>query len=161
MKYISEQISPIFEYVEDGTRKTLTIDKSKVNSIFKISVTFEHFAAISANLRYLIDSDVLSKDFKWTWIVSIFDLIIFAEIIESEDDFKEYLQNRIFLYDRNDIEFSDEVDILGYFLDGNFPLKESKPNEFILFSHDWRKNITEYYQKSLFGIPSEKPKRLR
>jgi hypothetical protein len=161
MKYISDQISPIFEYVEDGTRKTLTIDKSKVTSIFKISVTFEHFAAISANLRYLIDSNVLSEDFKWTWIVSIFDLMIFADLIESEDDFKEYLQNRIAIYDRADIEFTDEIDILGYFLDGDFPLKESKPNEFILFAHDWRKNITEYYQKSLFRVSCEKPKRVK
>ncbi len=161
MKYISEQISPIFEYVEDGTRKTLTIDKSKVTSIFKISVTFEHFATISANLRYLIDSNVLSEDFKWTWIVSIFDLMIFADIIESEDDFKEYLQNRIAIYDRTDIEFSDEIDILGYFLDGNFPLKDSKPNEFILFSHNWRESIAEFYRKSLFGITCEKPKRIQ
>ena len=161
MKYISEQISPIFEYVENGTRKTLTIDKSKVTSIFKISVTFEHFAAISANLRYLIDSNVLSEDFKWAWIVSIFDLMIFADLIESEDDFKEYLQNRIAIYDRTDIEFSDEIDILGYFLDGNFPLKDSKPNEFIVFSHDWRESITEFYQKSLFGITCEKPKRVQ
>lgn len=161
MTYISEQISPIFEYVEDGTSKILTIDKSKVTSIFKISVTFEQFAAISANLRYLIDSDVLSKDYKWTWIVSIFDLMIFADIIESEDDFKKYLQNRIAIYDRTDIEFSDEIDILGYFLDGNFPIKESKPNEFILFAHNWRQNIADYYQQSLFGIPCEKPRRHR
>jgi hypothetical protein len=160
-KYISEQTSPIFEYVEDGTRKTLTIDKSKVMSIFKISVTFEHFSAIAANLRYLIDSNVLSEDFKWTWIVSIFDLMVFADIIENEEDFKNYLQNRLALYDRNDIEFSDEIDILGYFLEGNFPIKETKPNEFIIFAHDWRAKITEFYQKSLFGIRCEKPKRFR
>ncbi len=64
------------------------------------------------------------------------------------------------MYDRSDIEFSDEIDILGYFLDGNFPIKKANANEFIFFAHDWRTNITDYYQKSLFGIPCEKPKRL-
>ena len=77
------------------------------------------------------------------------------------NDFKEYLQNRFAIYDRTDIEFSDEIDILGYFLDGNFPLKESNPKEFILFAHDWRESITEFYQKSLFGITCKKPKRVQ
>lgn len=159
LNYILEKENPSFDYVEEGKRETLIIDKSKINSYFKISVTFEHFSAISANLRYLIDSNVLSEDFKWAWIVSVFDLVVFADIIENEDDFKEYLQNRIALYDRTNVEFSDEIDILGYFLDGNFPMKESKPNEFILFSHDWKQDITEYYRKSLFGIPCEKPRK--
>jgi len=50
--------------------------------------------------------------------------MVFADLIESEDDFKEYIDYRIDLYERNNIEFHDEIDILGFFMEGNFPLKE-------------------------------------
>ncbi len=157
LKYIQENQNPIFEYVEDGARQTLTIDKSVVQSFFKISVTFEHFSSISANLKYLINSGILSPVFKWTWIVSLYDLMIFTDLIENEADFKEYLDYRIDLYDRKDIEFSDEIDILGFYFEGNFPLGEEKE---ILHIVNFKDNIETYYTKSGVGMPGiEKPKK--
>jgi hypothetical protein len=159
LTYIQDSASPTFEYVESGTRKSLTIDKSKVKSYFKISVTFEHFAGIAANLKYLINSGVLSSDYKWTWIVSLYDLMIFADLIESEEDFKEYLVNRIALYDRNDVEFQDEIDILGFYFEGNFPLgpeQANETNQIVNFMDD----IETYYTRKGVGMSNVvKPKR--
>jgi hypothetical protein len=159
LQYIEDNENPSFEYVEDQTRKILVIDKTTVTKFHKISVTFEHFSSISANLKYLIKSGVLSADFKWTWIVSLYDLMIFADLIESEDNFKEYLNHRINLYDRNDIEFMDEIDILGYYFDGNFPLGTEKENETIQIVN-YKDDIEEYYTKKGVGMPAiEKPKK--
>lgn len=85
--------------------------------------------------------------------------MIFVDLIENENDFKEYLNYRIGLYDRNDIEFSDEIDILGFYLNGKFPLDKEKENE-IIFILDYMEEIDKYYTKTSVGIPGiKKPKK--
>ncbi|WP_337044963.1 hypothetical protein [Emticicia sp. 17c] len=159
LKYIQENDSSSFEYIEAGTRKTLSIDNSQIRSYFKISVTFEHFSSIAANLKYLVNSGVLSSDFQWTWIVSLYDLMVFSDLIQNENEFKEYLTNRMELYDRNDIEFSDEIDILGYYLENNFPLRQEKENE-IYRIVNFKEEIDSYYTGTELGIPAvNKPKK--
>jgi hypothetical protein len=104
---------------------------------------------------------VLSEAYKWTWMVSLYDLMIFADLIESEADFKEYLQNRLALYERNDIEFHDEIDILGYFFENLFPLKAEKENE-KFFMLSYKDDIETYYRRRDVGMPRMlKPKRKR
>lgn len=159
LKYIQENDNPTFEYIEEGTKKTLIIDKTQIQSYFKISVTFEHFSSISANLKYLINSGVLSPDFKWTWIVSLYDLMIFADLIQSEAEFKEYLSNRIALYDRNDIQFSDEIDILGFYFQNHFPLGQEKEDE-MMHIVNFKDEIEDYYTRTGVGMPFiDKPKK--
>lgn len=159
LKYIQANEQPAFTFVEANTRKTILIDKRTIQSYIKISITFEHFSSIAANLKYLINSGVLSPDFKWTWIVSLYDLMVFSDIIASEDDFKDYLKYRIDLYDREDINFHDEIDILGFFLDGNFPLDEPKA-DYINTIVSFTQEIDNYYtSQELVGQNREKPKR--
>jgi len=159
LKYIQVNENPTFDYIEEGARKTLTIDKSQIKSYYKISVTFEHFSSISTNLKYLVSSGVLSPDFKWTWIISLYDLMIFSDLIQNEDEFKEYLTNRIALYDRDDIQFSDEIDILGFYFENNFPLEQEKENE-ILRIVNYKDEIETYYTRAGVGIPgTTKPKK--
>lgn len=159
LQYIQVNESPSFDYVEDGTRKTIKIDKTKVTEFYKISVTFEHFSSISANLKYLIESGVLSSDFKSTWIVSLYDLMVFVDILESDDDLRTYLNNRINLYERNDIEFYDEIDILGFYIDGKFPLGDESKERTIIFN--FREKIDDYYKRKSLGIPNlYKPKKI-
>ncbi|MBK8587057.1 MAG: hypothetical protein IPN88_17265 [Bacteroidetes bacterium] len=134
-KFITDNASPEFSYIDNNQRKILKIDKSKNYRIIKISVTYEHFSTVSVNLKYLIESGVFSSDYKWTWIVSLLDLMIFADLIESEQDFKEYLQNRFALYDRDDYQFQDEIDILGVFFDKQFPLPETEEGKKYSFLH--------------------------
>lgn len=151
-KYINENTSPEFVYVDNGKSNSLIIDKSNLKKVIKISVTYEHFSTIAVNLRYLIDSGVLSSDYKWTWIVSLYDLMIFADLIGSEDSFQEYIENRFGLYERSDIQFIDEIDILGYYLDGNFPLPPVKENEMISMI-GFKDDIDTYYNRKDVGMP--------
>jgi hypothetical protein len=154
-QYIMSNVSPEFIFVDGGKSKSVIIDKSAVKRIIKISVTYEHFSTVSVNLRYLIDSGVLSTDYKWTWIVSLFDLMIFSDLIDSEASFLEYISNRLGLYERNDIQFSDEIDILGFYLDGNFPLSPPKANEFISMV-GYKGDIDTYYNRKDVGMPNVK-----
>ena len=151
LKYIQENESPTFQYIENNTSNILTIDKSSIKKYYKISITLEHFATISTNLKYLVNSRVLNEEYKWAWIISLYDLMIFADLINNENDFQEYLDYRINLYERNDIVFTDEIDILGFYLEGNFPLGVEKENEVINIVN-FRDKINAYYHRTGVGL---------
>lgn len=159
-KFINENAAPEFLYVGNDKSNSLVIDRSALKNIIKISVTYEHLSTVVVNLKYLIDSGVLSNNYKWTWVVSLYDLMIFSDLMESEDNFKEYIINRLGIYDRSDIQFSDEIDILGYYLDGNFPLPPEKVNERISMI-GYKDDIDKYYTRKDVGIPGgTKPKKV-
>ncbi len=159
LQYIINNESPSFNFVSDGKSDQLTINKSPSTKFIKISVTFEHYSVISINLKELIDSGLLNPDYKRTWIVSLNDLMVFSDIIETEQDFLDYLHYRIDLYERSDITFVDEIDILGFFLDGNFPLKPFKQDENNIVT-GYSKVIDDYYTKlNLSPATQLKPKR--
>lgn len=157
LTYILESDTPIFKYIENGSSNDLILDKTIVKKFYKISVTFEHFGAISTNLNYLVNSGILGDEYKWAWIVSLYDLMIFRDMIDDENQFKEYLNYRLELYEREDISFQDEIDVLGFYLKGNFPhlAKKNERLQIINFTDE----IDQYYEKTsigLFDIPKPK-----
>lgn len=157
--FIKENSNPEFNYVDGNQRMILIVDKEKEYDIIKISVTFEHFSAVSVNLKYLIESGVLSESYKWTWIISLYDLMIFSELVESERDFKEYIQNRLNVYERDDLEFNDEIDILAFFFENKFPVPKQEGKVLI---EGFKKMIDDYYNAVNLGMPNvNKPKRKR
>lgn len=158
-KFINENSSPEFIYVDNAKSNLLLIDKSNLKKIIKISITYEHFSTIAVNLKYLIEAGILSSDYKWTWIVSLYDLMIFSDLMESEDNFKEYIKYRFEIYERNDIHFNDEIDVLGYYFDDNFPLPPEKVDERITMIN-YKDEIDTYYTRKGLGFPGVvKPKK--
>ena len=158
-KYIDETALPTFKYAANNKINTLTIAKENNYRVIKISVMYEHYGTVAVNLKYLIDNGILSPDYKWTWIVSLYDLMVFADLIQSEEDFNDYLTNRFQLYERDDVEFTDELDILGFFFEGLFPLKEKKEDEHIMML-SYKDDIETYYTRIGVGMPGViKPKR--
>lgn len=155
LKYIHENEAPVFTYASNNKRNSLTVDKSKITEYYKITVTFEHLGGVAANLKYLVTSGILSEDYKWSWIVSLYDLMIFADIMPDETTFKEYLNNRIPIYDREDISFSDEIDILGYQMDGQFPLKPENDKEHLQIV-GFKGDIDRYFEEVGMMVPNPK-----
>ena len=91
--------------------------------------------------------------------LSLYDLMIFSYLIEGEDAFQDYINNRLGLYERSDIQFSDEIDILGYYFEGNFPLPAEKENERISMI-GYKDDIDTYYTRKDVGMPGGiKPKK--
>lgn len=159
-KYIENLEAPVFEYIEEGVRKTLTVTNPKNYKIHKITVTFEHFSGLSINLKYLVESGILKDEYKWAWIVSLYDLMILADLIDGEKQFNEYLDYRLGMYERSDITFLDEIEILGFYMKGNFPLPEEDKNKDILMT-GFIEDIDDYYTKSGVGMFTvDKPKKV-
>lgn len=110
LEYIKNSESPIFTK-DNG--ETILVDKSK--KIFRITITLEHLSGYLVNLNDLIAIGALNSSMAWT--CSLFDLMIFSEIIENENDFIDYLEKRIPLYSEHRLTVNDEIDLLGYYLE--------------------------------------------
>ncbi len=58
--------------------------------------------------------------------------MILGDLFENEIDFKGYILIRLNLFERDNIESLDEIDILCFFFYNKFPLREEKSNDKIV-----------------------------
>ena len=99
----------------------------------------------------LVTAGLMEEHFRDTWAVSLFDLMVVADFVESEDEFLSYLDMRKII-NTNHSTFHDELDLLGQFLNENLADKVTpdKPMKIIGGSGD----IDEEYAKD-FYIPMD------
>lgn len=89
---------------------------------------------------------MLVDDYRDTWIVSLFDLMVFSDFIESEDELMEYLDIHKIIYS-NHSTFFDEIDLLNGFI--NYDLaKRVKPTVPLMIQYG-SSEIDEEYSKSI------------
>lgn len=122
-KYIDEADTPVFNCASD----IIKIDKEK--PIYKIAVTFQHYSSLLGQMDTLVKSGMMKEEYRDTWIVSLFDLMIFADFIETEEEFTAYLDMHKTIYS-NHSQYFDEIDLLNGFI--NYDLaKKVKPRMMI------------------------------
>ena len=63
----------------------------------------------------LIEAGMMKDEYRDTWIVSLFDLMVFADFIKSEDELIAYLETHKTIY-CNHSQFFDEIDLLNGFI---------------------------------------------
>lgn len=119
--YIKDSGNPVFNC--SGTQ--VSVDKTK--PIYKIAVTFQHYSVLLGQMDKLIEAGLLQEEYRDTWIVSLFDLMVCSEFFESEDEFLSYLEMHKTLYS-NHSTFNDELDLLGLFLNKDLG-SQVKPNK--------------------------------
>jgi len=99
---------------EFGTQQgAVLIDKTK--PIYKIAVTFQHYSSLLGQMDKLVTTGLMEGRFRDTWVVSLFDLMVVADFIESEDEFLSYLDMRKII-NTNKSTFFDELDLFSQFL---------------------------------------------
>ncbi len=142
-----------FYYHDAQKKQKLSVSESQKRHIYKISVSVEELGPLGINLHYLREAGILDYGHTWSWFISIYDLMIFSDAIQSEDIFVNYLNNRYSLYERNDLYFQDEIDILGCFLSGQlFDLIEDRNTNENKLIHGFKDKIDEYYRKRTFEL---------
>lgn len=121
------------------------IDRTK--PIYKIAVTFQNYSSLLEQMDELVAANLMEERFRDTWVVSLFDLMVIADFIESEDEFLSYLDMRKIIA-TNHSTFYDELDLLGQFLNNDMADKVSpnKPMMIIGGSND----IDEEYAKDFY-----------
>lgn len=149
-KYIMEDEENSFY---DGVGNTLNVDNTK--KTFRITVTLEHLSGFISNLHELKELGIVKPEVDFAWNCSLFDLMIFSDILESEDDFIDYLTQRIPLFINPKINVNDEIDLLGFFLENEKLVDEKllkKVDNYTL--NKTSQEIDEYFQKG-----GKKPKK--
>lgn len=137
-RFIAENSEPSF----DSGSGAVAIDKSK--PVYKIAVTFQHYSTMIGYMDMLVGAGLLDDSYRDTWIVSLFDLMVCADFIESEDEFIEYLELHKTLYS-NHSTFNDELDVLNGFLNEDLARKV-KPGKPIMLVGGAEEIDKEYYQ---------------
>lgn len=142
-KYIKENPAPEFY---DSKGAVITIDKTK--KIFRITITLEHLSGFIASMLELKMLGIVKNEVEFAWTSSLFDLMIFSEIIENENDFIEYLEKRLPLYNNPNINVDDEIDFLGYFLEnGELVDKKTLKKVTTYKLNKTSQDIDNYFQK--------------
>ena len=119
-EYICDMEDPIFGV----GKETIHIDKSK--PVYKIAVSFQHYSSLLGQMDKLVKSGLIEDRYRDTWMVSLFDLIVVSDFLESEDEFLSYLDMHK-LINTNHSVFFDELDVLSQFLNDDLSNKV-KPN---------------------------------
>jgi hypothetical protein len=100
----------------------------------------------------LVEAGMMKDEYRDTWIVSLFDLMVFADFIESEEEFIKYLDMHNTLYS-NHSTFYDEIDLLNGFV--NYDLVEKvKPGKALIIQPG-SAEIDDEYAKD-FKLPMER-----
>lgn len=102
-----------------NSNATVSIDPGK--PIYKIVVTLQHYSTLYGNFDKLVEAGVMKEEYRDTFMVSLFDLMIISDFITDEEEFCNYLDVHNQLYEKN-FSFHDEIDVLNGFL--NYDLEE-------------------------------------
>lgn len=130
-KYICDTDQPQF----NTKQGTIMIDKSK--PIYKIAITFQQYSSLIGQMDKLVESELMEDQYRDTWIVSLFDLMVVSDTLKSEDDFLSYLDVHRTI-NTNHSTYYDELDILGQFLYQDLASKidENRPTMIVGGSED-------------------------
>lgn len=122
-----EQSKRALEYIKSNAEvkftckekdMTILIKEKDFKNIYLINVTADSFSEFTTDLRVLKSWDPeLIKGDVYPWNVNIYDLLVVTDLLENENDFIEYVSERVRLGKDNDIVAMDELDYLGYYLD--------------------------------------------
>lgn len=134
----------------------LPFDMTNVQKIIRLSVTLEDFATIQANVASLKPTGWLDNQFAVSPTLTLADLEIVFDILDSSPVRIHYLLRRAELEEHMAYK-GDELNLLGLYLDTAFNLGEA---EFL--GYNWMlvqmsHKIDEYYTALDQGIARKKP----
>jgi len=109
----------------------LRLDKPKI--VFTFSICIEHFAALTSARHYLKELGLVSDQTPWAPVLSLGELQMISQFLDSEVSFIHYLTRRATLEQVLDFE-GDEQDILSaYLINGLWVDKEALDGRKVVF----------------------------
>ncbi len=137
----------------------LEIDSGQISEIFPMSVTLEGYQNLTTRLANINPVLKLFADNQYPWAISLFDLSIVTELIETPAMFFHYAQRRLAVEKTNFRLMADEIDLLGFYFDQGLFFETDEFAEingaaFTGFSED----IDRYmFEKYVCGMNPQKP----
>jgi hypothetical protein len=125
------QTGKVIEFKERHSDKTISIDGNKVMRVMSISVTLQHLYGISTQLA-VTQRINLFKDNTYPWSVSIDDLDVATEFLNSPESFLYYIERRTAHQGMGISLSADELNLLAHYLDNRLHPTHYEQREEIL-----------------------------
>jgi len=108
------------EFVIRGSGQTLMVRRSDITSVFPMTVTLEPLGALTCAINAASRLPFLKGDMtQLPWMVSLYDLMPMADLLDGPFLFPHYVKSRVRLNDEGIAQGFDELDFVGeYFHSG-------------------------------------------
>jgi hypothetical protein len=116
--------------------------------VFRITISFSYWGSLAASLLKLREFGVIEKKVAFAWTVNILDLMAFAKVIASEDEFIGYLSKRIPAYEDKRLENADEMDLLGLYYDNDFAVESKFDGYDHVTLNGYRDDFDLYFERN-------------
>jgi len=110
--YIQDSDAPKFKTKKS---KKFDIDKSKIDNYIFLSLTLEPVGNISLEFKVNENLGYFDQN-NFPFIISLYDLIVIADIIENPILFFYYIKRRKLVLSENYFSTYEELDLFGYFI---------------------------------------------
>jgi hypothetical protein len=132
------------------SKDTETLKPSNRKNVYRVSVSFSYVGGLISSLDKLQQFGVIEKNVEFAWTINIHDLMAFSEIIDSENEFIDYLNKRIPLYQDKRLVNLDETALLGlYYADDLRIHKDFKDSDSVgLNTRSYTKDIDAFFEKN-------------
>ena len=119
------------------------VDKSK--PIYKIAVTFQHFSLLLGDFEMLKAVGLMEEEYRDTWVVSLYDLMVIADYCEDEEEFVDYLNMHNEIQKKN-IKWMDELALYEGYINQNLKQQVNKNKLFMIVGS------TEFFDKDYADV---------
>ncbi|MBI4596136.1 MAG: hypothetical protein HY730_07130, partial [Candidatus Tectomicrobia bacterium] len=138
----------------------IKVDSKQISDIFLLSVTLGSYPHLITRLANINPAIGLFSDNQYPWAISLFDLGVVTELIESPAMFIHYAKRRLAVERTKFDILADEVDLLGfYFSQGLYFETEEFKNLNALSLSGFSNDIDRYiFEKHELGKNPQKPK---
>lgn len=144
--------------IQVGNR-VIEIDSKQISNLFLLSVTLGSYPHLITRLANVNKTLNLFSDNQYPWAISLFDLGVVTELIESPSSFIHYAKCRLAVERTRFDIFADEIDMLGYYFSQilNFDRERYKKTNALLLSGFWDKIDQYIFEKHELGKNPQKP----
>ena len=123
--------------------RVVFVDKSK--PIYKIAVTFQHFSSLLGDFEMLKAVGLMEEEYRDTWVVSLYDLMVIADYCEDEEEFVDYLNMHNEIQKKN-IKWMDELALYEGYINQNLKQEVNKKNLSMIIGS------TEFFDKDYADV---------
>lgn len=149
----SKQAIEFAEYIENNKNKVeftnknkekICVDLSKIKNILTLSVTFDLFAYLASKIPSLSKIGFIEDNAIFTPNMSLADLEIFFDLLETDSEKIHYLIKRYSLEKERDY-MADELDLLAFYLQTGFNFGDTDFNNVFIQLYGVSEEILDSY----------------
>lgn len=154
---LSMRLQEAISGIADSPVKDFPLSLDSVHAIVRLSVVLQDFATIQSVPSLLADAGLIGSDYQLAPCLSLSDLEVVIDILETPYLRLHYLRRRAELIS-SVAQLGDELDAIGLYLDTGFNLGDAEAGNQRLAMPGYSAKVDRYYIRKDEGEKAAKPK---